>query len=279
MSGTSTGRRPTGKELLAAAWGLLRSDPSLMLLPLLSAVCATLAVLLVLAPGLLAILPRDGGEPGTGAYLAAVVVGWLALFVATAVGVYFQVALLAAVFARLDGRPTSLGRSLRDASQRIGAILAWSAIAASVGTLLRMVAQRGVLGAVASLVASVAWAIAAFFVVPIIAAEGLSPAAAIRRSTRLVRDTWGPSARGTLRFGLVYLLVLLPALAVLALVIVTPSMSGVELALMALASIYLAVASIVLSALGVVVRGVLYRYATGQSVPGVDPAALRHAVR
>jgi hypothetical protein len=273
-------RRPTGRNLLAAAWSLLRSNGSLLVLPVLSAICATLAALLVGLPGMLLVIPADGKELSGAVFVASVVVLWLAFFVATAVSVFFQVALLAAVFAHLDGRQVSVGTAIGLATRRLGAVLAWSALTATIGTLLRMLEERGILGAIAATVMSIGWAIASFFVVPIIAAEGIGPGAALKRSAQLFRATWGPSARATLRFGLVYFLVLLPAFVVLGLVIVTIGhTSAVELGLMALAVVYLVVAGIVLTALGVVVRGVLYRYAAGLPVPGVDPAALSGALR
>lgn len=280
MSGLGAGTRPTGGTMLAAAWGLLRSNTTLMWLPVLSALATVVAVMLVVVPGALLLVPTSGDTTSGAAYVAMLLVSWLALFAATVVGVYFQVALLAAVFSYLDGRKVGVDEALGLANRRIGAILAWSALAATVGMLLRMLRERGVLGAIASIVAAIGWAVASFFVVPLIAAEGLSPTAALRRSTQLVRQTWGPSARATIRFGLVYLLALLPAFAVLALVILSAGRpSAVELALVVLAVVYLCVAGIVLSALGVVVRGVLYRYASGKPVPGVDPAALATALR
>lgn len=195
-------------------------------------------------------------------------------------GVFFQVALLSAVFAYLDGTKVSVGSAVGLASRRLGTILAWSALAATVGLLLRMLRERGIAGAILSLVATIGWAVASFFVVPIIAVEGLTPGAALRRSTELVRQTWGPSARATLRFGLVYLLALLPGEAVVFLAFLTLGQPGaITLVLIALGVVYLCVAGIVLSALGVVVRGVLYRYASGRPVPGVDPSALANALR
>ncbi len=280
MSGFGATARPNGRDMLRAAWALLRSNKALFALPVLSAAFSVVAVLLVLLPGLLLMRPTDAATLDAGAAVAWVVLGWLAVFAATAVGVFFQVALVSAVFAYLDGGPVSVGRAVDLASRRIGAVLAWSALAATVGVLLRMVRERGLLGAIASFAATLAWAVASFFVVPIIAQEGLGPVAALKRSTHLVRTTWGPSARATLRYGLILFLVMLPALAVMGLQIVTIGRPGpLELVLVVLASAYLCVVAIVFSALGVVVRGVLYRYATGQPVPGVDPSALAAALR
>lgn len=280
MSGFGLDRRPTGRNMLAAAWALLRTNATLMVLPVLSAIFSVVAVALIMVPGVLVVLPGKGQEVSGAAYVALLVVSWLALFVATAVGVFFQVALLSAVFAHLDGSHVTVGTAIGLAARRLGAILAWSALAATVGLLLRSLRERGITGAILSVVATIGWAVASFFVVPIIAAEALTPGAALRRSTELVRSTWGPSARATLRYGLAYLLALLPGLAVLGLVIVSPGRIGpVELALLGLAVVYLCVAGIVLSALGVVVRGVLYRYASGRPVPGVDPSALATALR
>jgi hypothetical protein len=51
-----------------------------------------------------------------------------------------------------------------------------------------------------------AWSIATFFVVPVLAYENLGPLAAFKRSTQLMREKWGESLGATFSFGIVQLL-------------------------------------------------------------------------
>lgn len=74
MSGFAMDRRPTGKNMLAAAWALLRSNPTLMMLPVLSAACTVLATLLVAVPGFLITLPGKESQLSSAAYVALLVV-------------------------------------------------------------------------------------------------------------------------------------------------------------------------------------------------------------
>ncbi len=47
----------------------------------------------------------------------------------------------------------------------------------------------------------VAWTLASYFVVPVLAEEDLGPIEALRRSADLFRETWGEQVDGDLLFG------------------------------------------------------------------------------
>ena len=60
--------------------------------------------------------------------------------------------------------------------------------------------------------ATVAWGLATFLVVPIVALEGLGPLAALDRSASLFRQKWGEQLVGTASIGVLFaLLGTLPA--------------------------------------------------------------------
>ena len=58
-----------------------------------------------------------------------------------------------------------------------------------------------------------AWTMATFFVVPLLAAEDVGPAEALVRSGELFTETWGEQLVGGFSFGLIFVLLALPSIA------------------------------------------------------------------
>lgn len=76
-------------------------------------------------------------------------------------------------------------------------IIGYAFISATVGLLLRMIAERlGFIGRLVEFGAGLAWTVATFLVVPVLAAEGIGPVKAIGRSGELLNDTWGENLIG-----------------------------------------------------------------------------------
>jgi hypothetical protein len=147
----------------------------------------------------------------------------------------------------------------------------------TVGFAIRALERRlGILGNILGFLGGLAWAVASFLVVPVLVAEDLGPVAAVKRSGQLIKDTWGTSLRTTLRFGLIQLaLLLVPMLVGVFGVVVFASGSTAAMAIGALL-VLAAVAgflglAMVFAAIGSYARALIYRYATGRPVPGIDP--------
>jgi hypothetical protein len=178
---------------------------------------------------------------------------------------------------RADGGDPTLRGVLAQAWTHRAKILSWAALTTSVGVVIRAVEQRlGIVGNILGFLGGIAWAIASFLVVPVVIVEDLGPIDAVKRSAHLIRQTWGTSLRTTLRFGFIQLLLILPAIAVLVIGIVAVASGstvgivlGVVLILLGVAAIL--VLGMVFSAISTYARAMIYRYATGRPVPGVDP--------
>jgi hypothetical protein len=70
-------------------------------------------------------------------------------------------------------------------------------ISATVGLVLRFIAERfGFIGRLIEAGAGLAWTVATFLVVPVLAAEGVGPFDAIARSAQLLNKTWGENLIG-----------------------------------------------------------------------------------
>lgn len=260
-------------DLLRQSLAVLMSDKELMWLPVISGIFCLLAMVTICGSGLLFVLP-PGPIPHAAPQqkeLARQMAPFMFVFyvVAYSVTTYFNVALVSIASDRLAGGHAALNDGLQLAWRRKWSILQWALLAATVGMLLQMLDERrlGFVGRIITWFTGVVWAIASFFVVPIIAAEGIGPVDALGKSAQLFRKTWGERAVAAFSFGAIFLLLALPGMA---LPILGPMYLGKSGALpgLVLALIYFLVLAIVSSAARGVFLAALYRYATTQQVSG-----------
>jgi hypothetical protein len=263
---------PTGKELLRATWGLLRQDRELLWLPVLATVGALIAAGVLFAPGFALGYGLGNGDAG------AVLGGALAAFGSGAIAIYFQAALVIGANQRADGGDPTVRGVLIEAWALRARILKWALVSTTVGVVIRTLEQRlGVVGRIIGFLGGVAWAIATFLVVPVLVAEDLGPVDAVKRSSQVLKSTWGTSVRSTLRFGLIQLAVLVPAIVVIFIGAAMISSGGAAaivlgvVLLLAAVLVILAV-SMLASAVTGYARALIYRYATGAPVQGISPA-------
>jgi hypothetical protein len=199
-----------------------------------------------------------------------------ALYAALFVVVYFSVALAAAARQSIDGRDTGLREGLTVARSRRGLIAQWALLQLVLGLALSFLgallneAGARTISSLVSVTAGFAWSVATFFVIPVLALENLGPRDSITRSVELIRARWGEAIVGRTGIGaVVFLFAVLPVigLAFLATELdpVNPTLAGVVYALFALAVIVTIVLS---SALSVIFRVELYRYATAGELTG-----------
>ena len=263
------GRVSTGWRLAKASWSVLRADSSLAIYPAVAIMVAMVAFWAVAGIGI------GVGQSASAPWLTVVflVAG---IYVATYAVVYFNVGLAAAVRQSLDGRDTGLRDGLRVARTRRGVIAKWALVEVVLGLLLSAIggllsdAGARTFANFIGAVAGFAWSLASFLVIPVLALEGLGPRAAMTRSVNLIRARWGEALVGRTGIGfVVFLIALVPVggLAVLSTELETsqPALSGVATALFALAVI---VAIVLGSALSVIFRVELYRYATAGELTG-----------
>ena len=271
-------KRPKGKEVLAAIRALLSEQPKLLLLPVLSGISAFIAMLLVWIPLGLGEVGIFNATDNQGArWVVTVIALWISLFVATAVAIYFQVAIVFGVNAIMDGQKPTLGWCLSQARSKLKQILAWSAVSATVGVILRLIGDAAesssngivaLLGILVRLVGGAAWAVASFFVVPIIVTTDMGPIEALKESVRIVRAVFGTLARSGARFGI---WAILATIAVIALVIggvyATATNSALGVSMIVIGLLLGGLLACVLSVFSAALNAVLYRYSKTHELP------------
>ncbi len=276
------GRMRRGWELAKTSWAVLKADRSLLLFPIVGLTAGLAAGALLFAPGV-ALYEQDNSEP------VLIAFGVVAAYALTFISLFFNTGLAAAAARSIDGEPTTFGEGFAAARERTGVIAQWAAVQLTVGLLLSLLQQLGgesgagrIVAVLLSSVLNVAWQIATFFVIPVIALEGLGPKAAVTRSASVIRERWGEGLVGSASIGgLILLVVLLPLGALVAggaaLVKTEP---GAAAGLWAIAALILFAAMLLGSTLTAVFRVALYRYATeGRAAGGFGEAALASAFR
>lgn len=121
--------------------------------------------------------------------------------------VFFNVGLVYSARQVFNGEEVSLGDAIRFSLGRVGTILSWAILAATVGTILKAIQENaGWLGKIVVGLVGIVWSIATFFVVPVLAFEDVSPFDAVKRSGQIMRQKWGESLAANFGFG-IFLLV------------------------------------------------------------------------
>jgi Family of unknown function (DUF6159) len=255
------GRIAAGWGLAKLSLGVVRSDGSLTTLVVLGGIASGAVALAFLLPAFVAY--------ETDETVVAVIVAVVGVYLATLVATYFAVALAAASADVLDGRDATVRRSTAVASSVLGPIAGWALVLTTVNVLLQVLRERaGILGNLLLGAATVAWGLATFLVVPILALEGLGPLAALDRSASLFRQKWGEQLVGTASIGLLFaLLGTVPALLLLCLGLASGS-TVVAVALIVLGVVVAVAAGVLGSAARAVFAVALYRYASGTGATG-----------
>lgn len=258
-------------DLVRASVQVLRQDNHLVLFPAISA-AAMLLVLVAFALPVFGFSSIDGLGEG-GLYSIAFlfyVVQYFVIF-------YFNVALVGAVMIRLDGGSPTVRDGLAIANSRLGAILGYAVIAATVGVILRAIQERvGFIGRLIVGLIGASWTVATFMVVPVMATSDRGPIDSISESAALLKRTWGENLVGQTglgaAFGLIYFV--MTAVAILLVLLAVQFGGASPVLVIALAAVVLLaflVCFLSHATLTGIYSAVLYRYAiNGSNAPGFD---------
>lgn len=287
-------------SLLRSSVALLRDDKSLILFPLLGGLGVLLFAALILGGGLwlvsthpeieqlLAQLEQQQ-EPGADLPWLAYVVGglllWLFLLAASFIGNFFLTGLVGSAMQRLQGGRPSVAEGLALARRRSAAIFGYSLIAATLGLLLSMVQSRSNQVGVGSLLAAfgnLAWGVATFLVIPVLAARGVGPIDAIKESASLLRRTWGEQLSLGAGLGLFIGLPLMLFVMATVFAAIWAASSGQPVLAAGIVGVGVTGVALIMllsATLSAVIRSAVYLYAESGQVPhAFEPELIQHAI-
>ncbi|MBX3691826.1 DUF6159 family protein [Dokdonella sp.] len=251
-------------SLIKASASVLRSDKELLLFPLLSAIASMVVAASFIVPAVLGgavTTLGDGGHVSPTLYL-----GLFAFYVVQYfVIIFFNTALVGAAMIRLRGGDPTVADGFRIALSKLPAILGYAVISATVGVLLRALQERaGFIGRYVVGLIGLAWTVASFLVVPVLANHDVGPIDAVKRSAELLKKTWGENLIGNTGIGLVFgFIVFATVLVGGGLIVLAATTKTVALIVAAALLVGVAVLMLVLvqAALQGIYSAALYRYA------------------
>lgn len=252
-------------ELVKTSARVLGKDKELIIFPIISGIALFLVSLTFMIPMFMTGFLESLSESFE---IIGIVVLFLFYVVQYTVMFFFNTALVGAAMIRLNGGDPTVGDGFRIAFSRFSTIIGYALIAATVGVLLKTISEKskGLGRAIISMI-GLAWNIATFLVVPVLAVEKVGPFDAVKRSVALLKKTWGEQIVGNLGlgafFGLVTFLVILVFVgAAVGLTIWLESALPAIIIGVALVLILVGI-NLVQSTLNGVYTAAVYQYATG----------------
>lgn len=264
-------------NLVKASAAVLSKDKELFIFPILSAIGTALITLVFFLPmafgNMVDTLFSDQFRIATYAVIFVFYV------IQYSVVFFSNTALVGAAMIRLKGGDPTVGDGLRIAGDKFTSILGYAVIAATVGVLLKAASDRSRgLGRVVVSLLGMSWNLATFLVVPILAIENVGPIEAVKRSTSLLKQTWGEQIAGNLGMGAVFTLLTIAALIVgvglTVLTAVTLEIVWVPVLLAMFTVLVLVAIGLVNSTLNGIYAAAVYQYATTGRSEGFFDAQL-----
>lgn len=266
-------------SLAKTSWAVLKKDRELLWFPVMSFL-ASLVVIGVVAIPIIAMVSTTSTAAGdqTSVNPAAAVLGIIAMLALSVVSVFFNGALVAGAYERFSGGDPTVRSSINKAFSRISGLVPWALLTATVGLILQSLRERaGWLGRIVVGMIGMAWEVATFLVIPAVIIDELGAIEGLKRSGSLLKQTWGENIAAQVGFGLLGMLLMIPAVILIALG--GASGIGVFLVVAIIASVaWVALVMVILTALNAVFQTALYLYATTGSVPsGFETSSLPQA--
>jgi hypothetical protein len=270
--------------MLKASATVLRLDPELLIFPFLSGIAVILVTATFVVP--FAFIGEGFGaleNVGERVGYLGYVIGFLYYFALYFLIFFFNTALVGAAMIRLEGGDPTVADGLNIAFGKIGVLLEYAAIAATVGMALRFLEEKaGFIGRIVIGFIGIAWNLATYLTVPVLVSQDVTAIEAVKKSASIFKKTWGEQMVGNAGIGLATFFIFL-GMAVLAvpLMILAGSISPALLLVVGLsfAGGYLCLI-LVSSALSGIYSTALYRYATtGDAGEHFKPQMMKDAFR
>lgn len=255
-------RLKTGWTLTKDSLDVIRDHPKLLTFPLLAGLSSVFFLVLFFLPLVLADVIGGGLE---------YVVLFALYFVTTFFSTYFSAALVYAANEAFHGREPSIRDSARAINGRLGPIVVWSVLSATVSIVFRVLEDSdNPAAAIARSLFALGWSILTFFIVPVIVFEDVSATSMFERSGTTFKETWGETLGAG--FGITAIVAGLGIVLVLGAIVVAVPVAAVfpgpgivlSVVLIALALVFTYLIS---QAIWGIAKAALYTYATEGIAP------------
>jgi len=195
-------------ELTKQSFAIIAADKRLLIFPVLSGIAVIIVSVSFAIPVLMS--GKIDVEQMTPTHY---VLGFLFYFANYFVVLFFNCALVACANICLSGGHATVGDGLQAAWSRLPRIFIWAIVAATIGFAIRMIEERvEKLGRVIAWLLGTAWTLMTYFIVPVLMFEDEGVVDSVKRSTAVLKKTWGEEIMSGFSFGLIWLVALLPGI-------------------------------------------------------------------
>lgn len=260
-------------ELVKASARVLQADKELLVFPIVSGIGSLIVLATFAIPFFLTGLLEGFTGDNPGAKVASYLVAFAFYLCQYFIIIFANTAIVGAAMIRLKGGDPTVGDGFRIAFSHIGSILGYALISATVGMILRSLSRRGAIGQIVSSIIGLAWGLATYLVIPVLVVEDVGPIEGIKRSTKMLKKTWGEQIVGNFGIGtitglLTVVIIIVGVIAAFALGAALNSAVPV-IAIIALVVILVLAINLIGTALNGIYTAALYRYAADGETGGM----------
>jgi uncharacterized protein DUF6159 len=252
---------------------VLSKDKEILVFPLLSGIITIVAFASIVFAGVASGVFEHFDKHDPMNYAVAFVWYFISWFIV----LFFNVAVIQCASIRLRGGDPTIADGFRASMQHLGRIAAWALVSATIGVILKYLADRaGFIGKIVIGLLGAAWSIATYFIVPVMIFEKRSLRDSVKQSTQLIAKTWGESLVAAGGIGVFIMLLAVAGLIVpVAAFFISPMAALIGLGVVV---VYWIALSIMSAALTGIFRTALYLYATeGRAPEGFSPDYVQNA--
>lgn len=254
------GRISNGWRLAKSSWRVLSRDRELVGIPIVAGFISLVVFAIVAGAG--ALLVGDNDSADWALWIILALAGVLAMWVS----VIGQAAVISGAGERMDGGDPTLGTAFAGARGRTGRLLEWAVLATAVSIVLDTIRDRlGFAGQIIAGIGNMAFQVLSFLALPVIVFENVGAIESFRRSSQLLRSTWGEQLTFTFGLGIIGFLVALPGIAV-AVGAGASGVTAVAIVGITIGVLWVLAVIAVTSTLSAVFKTALYRHARGLPV-------------
>lgn len=197
-------------ELTKQSFAVIAADKRLLIFPVLSGI----AVILVSISFAIPVFMSGALENSQRMTPADYAVLFLFYFANYFVVLFFNCALVACANICLSGGQATVSDGLSAAWSRLPRIFMWALVAATVGFLIRMIEERAEkIGRIVAWLLGTAWTLMTYFIIPVLMFENEGVVDSVKRSTAVLKKTWGEEIMSGFSFGLIWLAAIIPGVA------------------------------------------------------------------
>ena len=258
----------------SATWSLMKSsitvlleDKKMLLFPIFSGLCTLIVGLTFIIP-----IAFTGGIRSLGIFETMpdwmmFITIFLFYYINYFVIIFFNSGAVLYSIKHIKGEKPTFGNVFNELRDRLGHLLGWTAIAATIGIIVNSIEnQSDFVGKLVAGLIGLSWTVTSFLVIPVLVIERKGPIESLKESAGMLKKSWGEQLIGHFSFGLIFTALFIGAGALtIPLFFLGEIFSLIGLALLIIFGLFLGILQWILQS---IFMATLYLYVRESRLPG-----------